>query len=351
MKNITVYTSIKRAICILLFFTLASFIFAGTESTGLGTYSVNVTSSLIMRSAPDQNSAKLGNLQNGELIHVESIQNGWAKITYHSQTGYVKADYIVKHITQEYKIEDNFISTNHFLYKTMPYAGLGLFVLLLIFLWANTEKPVLIVLCLLGIVEILFSIGCEEKSGVNPWFCEPNSTGWLWTIINYFIMVGILAMQYYFYKGYVKRFDFGCFGNLLFGILMVSVGISLQVTFKSSEFWFVAPLAVGVLFLVLLLRVNSLNRALFHTFFMTVAFGGLVMAFLQMLGVLLMGGLLILLAMAFLNSSSSSSDKIIVIDAPDGKHHVDLSKSPSDDYGWDEFGYKWTRTNEGWRRD
>lgn len=53
-----------------------------------------VGSLLNFRTNPDKNSNVIRVLKPGEIIEVESIENGWAKVTINKTTGYVMTQFI-----------------------------------------------------------------------------------------------------------------------------------------------------------------------------------------------------------------------------------------------------------------
>lgn len=56
--------------------------------------SVTATTGLNVRSEPRQNSSKLGVLSRGETVDLIVVNDGWCKINYKGDVGYVKADYV-----------------------------------------------------------------------------------------------------------------------------------------------------------------------------------------------------------------------------------------------------------------
>lgn len=336
-------TNVNRVIYLIIFF-FASLFSLNAENIEAGTYTVNVSSSLTLRNAPNLHSTKIGSLVNGEVIYVENIKNGWAQVNYHSQIGYVKADYIVKNIVNKTESEIHYNrSFNHFLYYIMPYVGLGIFILLILFIRFDVDNAIMVTLFILGAIEFLFAIGCSVKEGVNPWFCEHRDVGWIWTIINYLLLIGVLSVQYNYYKGYISNLRIGCLGNIFFTILVFFIGVAIITLFKLPKFWFLAPIAIGIMFFVFYLKTNYFKKALLSTLYISITFGGFFMFFLQMLGVLLLGGLIIILIMAFLKAPPSTAPPthITDINAPDGTHHVNTTHSRES--GFDENGNKWNR--------
>jgi uncharacterized protein YgiM (DUF1202 family) len=64
-----------------------------SSTQGTQQYIVN-TDTLNVRSQPSIQSSILGLLRNGQIITVQSEQNGWAKISYNGQTAYVSKDFV-----------------------------------------------------------------------------------------------------------------------------------------------------------------------------------------------------------------------------------------------------------------
>lgn len=56
--------------------------------------SVTATTGLNVRSEPKQNSTKLGVLSRGDTVDLIVVNDGWCKINYKGEIGYVKADYV-----------------------------------------------------------------------------------------------------------------------------------------------------------------------------------------------------------------------------------------------------------------
>lgn len=64
----------------------------GLEVIGTVTATVNIN----VRAAADQNSARLGGLPGGESLELLGEENGWCKVKFNGQIGYVKSDYVTK---------------------------------------------------------------------------------------------------------------------------------------------------------------------------------------------------------------------------------------------------------------
>lgn len=64
----------------------------GLEVIGTVTATVNVN----VRAAADQNSARLGGLPGGSSLELLAEENGWCKVKFNTQIGYVKSEYVTK---------------------------------------------------------------------------------------------------------------------------------------------------------------------------------------------------------------------------------------------------------------
>lgn len=65
-----------------------------TGASGAGTYRVDVSTRLNVRSGPGTGYRITGSLRDGYVLHVQSISNGWAKYQAYSGTRYVNARYL-----------------------------------------------------------------------------------------------------------------------------------------------------------------------------------------------------------------------------------------------------------------
>lgn len=65
----------------------------GLEVIGTVTATVNVN----VRAAADQSSARLGGLPGGDSLDLLAEENGWCKVKFGNQIGYVKSEYVTKH--------------------------------------------------------------------------------------------------------------------------------------------------------------------------------------------------------------------------------------------------------------
>ncbi len=83
------FTAATVAICIVLTTLLCTVSAADTEKYGI------VTASLLNLRADASTSSKiLAQIPNGQTVSVNSIQSGWAKVTYYGTQGFVSLDYL-----------------------------------------------------------------------------------------------------------------------------------------------------------------------------------------------------------------------------------------------------------------
>ena len=152
--------------------------------------------------------------------------------------------------------------------------------------------------CLLWGGAELFMFGAGSDSAL-VWFCDPSDVGWIFTIINFFVAIGILFFQYTIYREFTGSLFDGFWRKLLFGIFII-VGV--------------------ILFLLLyLLRDCGIWMSLSFTVF---AFG-LGISFLGMLSTLILGALLWLGLAAFSGSGGSNGSRgNIIIEDYDGTYEA-----------------------------
>ena len=64
----------------------------GLETIG----TVTATTNINVRSAASETADRLGMLPGGESLELIANENGWCKVNYNGQVGYVKADYVTQ---------------------------------------------------------------------------------------------------------------------------------------------------------------------------------------------------------------------------------------------------------------
>lgn len=271
-------------------------------------YTVNVTSTLSVRTTPSANGQKIGSLSNGQHIQVLEISDGWAKILYMDRICYVKADYLEKAEfsgSSKYDYSPGFMQQIYgVLYDFMPFVILILAILILCI--DDDYKSTLTLL--LGIAELLFAAGNSEmNNSAVPWFCEPNKVGWIMTIIDFFLVCGVLLLQYYTYQAFMNELSLGCFGYLLSYPIMATVGFALCACLV--DLWlFWAPIAAILIIYILLKWKLGDDIATFRmALWVSISFGGFLLFFLQTASLLIIGGLIWILLRAFAEGKGTGS--------------------------------------------
>lgn len=295
----------KKNLLMLLVIFLAMTAFAAATP---GLYKVNVSSTLNVRNAPD--GEKIGSLSDGELVQVTAWDNGWAQISLgNGRTGYVSEQYLEPFA--------QLVSSGETSHSTLGLSGLRhyapfailLFAVLALIGMRTENQPLFHMGCFLWGVTELFMFGAGSNSAL-VWFCTPSDVGWVMTIINFFIAIGVLYFQYIIYREFTDNLFDGFWRKLLFGIFIVTGVVLFLGMFQSWHYIlaFVAYMAV----LLYLLRDCGIWMSLSFTVF---AFG-LGISFLGMLSTLILGALLWLGLAAFAGSGGSkgSSGNIIIED-------------------------------------
>lgn len=295
----------KKILLMLLVIFLAMTAFAAATP---GLYKVNVSSTLNVRNAPD--GEKIGSLSDGELVQVTAWDNGWAQISLgNGRTGYVSEQYLepFAQLVSSGETSHSTLGLSR-LRHYAPFAIL-LFAVLALIGMRTENQPLFHMGCFLWGVTELFMFGAGSNSAL-VWFCTPSDVGWVMTIINFFIAIGVLYFQYIIYREFTDNLFDGFWRKLLFGIFIVTGVVLFLGMFQSWHYIlaFVAYMAV----LLYLLRDCGIWMSLSFTVF---AFG-LGISFLGMLSTLILGALLWLGLAAFAGSGGSkgSSGNIIIED-------------------------------------
>ena len=179
-----------------------------------------------------------------------------------------------------------------------------------------------------------------------PYCCLPSlpstdyvqipDVGWIFTIINFFVAIGILFFQYTIYREFTGSLFDGFWRKLLFGIFII-VGVILflgifnynrydsitpdspETPFFNETWHFVLAFVAYMAVLLYLLRDCGIWMSLSFTVF---AFG-LGISFLGMLSTLILGALLWLGLAAFSGSGGSNGSRgNIIIEDYDGTYEA-----------------------------
>lgn len=169
--------------------------------TSVELYQVNVSSSLNVRHTPDNSGTIIGKLDNGEIVKVISITNGWARIDYNGKTGYVSYDYLDRYSVKQHdeKIHEDkgmfqFMSRNisdKFLYITIALA----FITYLIYK-LESEHLLILSYALMTISQLIYLSGHFGPKGLLP-FIDIFDIGLLWGIFGFICFAVFLGFQLY----------------------------------------------------------------------------------------------------------------------------------------------------------
>lgn len=219
-------------------------------------YRVKVKTTLNVRSLPDPKSSVLGTLNNGDHIEVYEIANGWAKIKFNNKEAYISSEFISP-IYQSASSGDNTFRSSNDSKRTVVYIILGLSAIALLIRKIKTVEEsegvtlVFSYLILLSIcaLELYYFIGLEG----DTWFCSPNTVGWIWTIINFFIFGGILFVQILFFLDVLAGLQYNSeYIDYRTGFYSIGIAAVLCILgyFLFEEYLYIVGIALGVAQLV-----------------------------------------------------------------------------------------------------
>lgn len=190
------------------------------------------------------------------------------------------------------------------LYLLLPFAILG--VSLWIELtggWENLQK-----LFLLGLSELLFAVGnAGVGADVFPWFCNHDLVGWIVTIVCFCYMLRILVKQGLFFLGFVG----GCCGDnrlkrLLFYVMYSALAFTVTALLAAKSIFWLAPIVVaGVWYYFYRCERMEPAQATRTLWYSGVIFGGFLVFFLQVIGMILIVALLFFLLQGFASIKTS----------------------------------------------
>ncbi len=192
------------------------------------------------------------------------------------------------------------------LYLVMPFA------ILAISLWTELSRgwEKMQQLLLLGAAEFLFAIG---NAGVGPsaipWFCDHVIVGWIVTIVCFCYLLRILIKQGLLFLRFVSSCsDSNRKKKLLVGVLYCGIAATVTMLFTGKSYFWLAPLFIGGLWYYFY-RVDGMpaaqaSRMVLHT---GVIFGGFLIFFFQVIGMILLVALIFFLLQGFASINSAPS--------------------------------------------
>lgn len=373
MKSI-IYSSSFAKICVMII-ALCLFSLSYSQEIDTGLYKVDVNTSLVVREAPSSQAPKIGSVKKGDLLEVQSCVDGWAEIKYDGQKGYVSARYLVA-CTPSGEciipgINDNLFDSQvyMFLYKKMPFVILGLGILLL--LLARTPLSG-VLLVLMGVSELLFVAGCMAPGHSSMvWFGDPGEVGWLYAILGFALLIGVLGFQFAAFRGLMSEVFSGCLWSLLGYPLMLVLGLSIASLMLSLKLWFIVLGGIGLLWLIVAMK-NRLGivEALRPTLLLSLTCGGFLAMVWESAGLLIGGFLILLLIGAVANGGDHASARKVsqnlsqvpasgISQETEGGDRVIydnsgrptfLSRNPTTGEWQDEEGHFWEVEDDGYSR-
>lgn len=171
--------------------------------------------------------------------------------------------------------------------------------------WGNERK-----LFLLGLAEFIFGVGnAGMGAGVYPWFCDFEIVGWITTIVCFCYMIRILLKQAGLFVGFINVSSDGLFmKKVIYYAIYIGIALSMTTLLSAKTYFWVAPFVVAAAWYYLYKNeygdVSTTTRALVNT---GVMFGGFIILFLQVLGLIITVAMVLFLLSGFASISSSSS--------------------------------------------
>lgn len=169
--------------------------------------------------------------------------------------------------------------------------------------WENPQR-----LLLLGAAEFLFAIG---NAGVGasaiPWFCDHVIVGWIITILCFIYLLRILIKQGILFLGFINTVsERERKKKLLLAVLYCGIAATVTMVFTGKSYFWLAPLFIGGLWYYFYRAERMPASAAAETMLRTgVIFGGFLIFFLQVIGMILLVALIFFLLQGFANINSS----------------------------------------------
>lgn len=224
-------------------------------------YTVSTKSILNVRCEASTDGYVIGSLQNGATIEVYEINNNWARINYRGRTAYVSAQYLKQKqaeptkkttITTPKTNHNNFslrdFSFNTFdidLYATWNVRWMVFVILALsCVLWFLRDygddiffRAIHVIKGLLFLTLSIFEIVYFVLMGSEAlWFCQPDSVGWIWTIIDFFIF-GFVACNQAEYLSTILSNSEGCGSISIYWGIFSWIGFVIATIICALKSW------------------------------------------------------------------------------------------------------------------
>lgn len=318
------FTVMKTTILIYVFtfcLALAASLFLNISNvygdTSEELYQVNVSTSLNVRNTPDNSGTIIGKLDNGQIVKVISITNGWARIDYNGKTGYVSYRYLDRYYVKQHdeKIHEDkgtfqFMSreiSDKFLYITIALA-------VITYLLYRFESEYLLILSyvLMTISQLIYLSGQFSPKGLLP-FIDIFDIGLLWGILGFIGFAVFLGFQLYMLIEITKIFEsesgcdidirVGFWGWIItFGYLIIN---AIFFDNRHIEYPIAAMIAAqGIQVIISIIRnIRNIGTMIFYNIIYLISVFALTLSFIELIG------LFIILAIGFIALWAILSDK------------------------------------------
>ena len=359
----------KKFVFVVFLLCVAFFVNAQTQ------YTVSTKTILNVRSEASADGYVIGSLQNGATIEVYEIKNNWARINYRDKTAYVSAQYIKQKQTDSTtktevkipKINRDNLSLSNFsfdsfdidLYATWNVRWMVFVILALsCVLWYIRDsaddiffRTIHVIKGLLLLTISIFEIVYLVLMGSEAlWFCQPDSVGWIWTIIN-FLVFGFVACNQVMSLFVVLANSAGRgYFSLWWGVCswVVFVIATVICALKSWDSYFKIALALFALFQLIQIFVifkgvtarEGIMRSIWCSIIYLIGSLATVVVLVYFISLLIIVIIALLALMIFSMSGRKSSDKTTIYVGENSWEGVD------------EYGNRWTKDIFGnWHRD
>ncbi len=328
-------------------------------------YEVNAPSQLILRSEPSKSGQKIISIPDKTKIPVDNIENGWAHVEWEGYEGYVNAEYILP-LTNETesqvsdanssRLVDSSKSLKKLGYDYLPFLILVLFVASVVW-WVQDEDSKIpwLLMVLVSVGEIVY-LECTSGFMYRYWFLEPLEVGWLWTIVGYAIMLGIVIGQGLMVVIWVRSTSSGWFNSLLIWGISFFAGMFFFMVlseYKKADLFQVILCLVFVATLVSIVYYS--NRSWSEVWYITLIDMILIPSFIcliiSLLSHIIIGliGLITVLIFSAKNTGDSGSKWFYAED--DFGNKIRLKRSDTPTIAYDSYGKMYELYSDGkWRK-
>lgn len=212
-------------------------------------------SALNVRENPDKQSNIIGRVSSGDIVYVINKGSKWSQINYNNQTGLVSNKYILPLQSRSKRSAESYFQglANLFYQGPLSYLPLLIFlafilVLILrrIFINYDTTRISIGVIGLIATCTMELFYFIHYNVGI-PWFCTPDTIGWLWTIINFLLYGFILSNQIRLCFEVIAELSKDNAFNLQIGIFSIPIAVILFIIFYIADIDMIAYILGGLM--------------------------------------------------------------------------------------------------------